>query len=88
MRPFAPEVFILSREPHLIGQGGFPVSLQGPRDQPVLGLGARIAATRLVDLVLRAFQTVTPLLLQRLALSLQIGRNRQTGLERRWLQRL
>jgi hypothetical protein len=64
LRAFAPKAVMIGRQPHLLGQGFLPVPLQRARHQPVLRLGTGVAATRLVDLVLRAFQTLTPLLLQ------------------------
>jgi hypothetical protein len=81
-----PKAFAIGDEPHLPGQGFLPVPLQRPRHQPVLRFGAGVAAARLIDLELRAFQTLTPLLLQSGALGLQIGGNRETGLQGRRLQ--
>ena len=86
MRAFAPEAFVIGGQSHLLGQHHLPVTLQSPRDKPVLWFGAGVAATRLVDLVLCAFQSLTPLLLQSGAFGLQISGNRQTGLQRRRLQ--
>jgi hypothetical protein len=68
----------VSGKPRLLGRSFLPVSLQRPRHQPVLRLGAGITATGLVDLILRAFQTLTPLLLQGGALGLQSGGNSKT----------
>jgi hypothetical protein len=73
---------VIGDEPHLFSQSFFPLALQRPRHQPVLWFGAGVTATRLVNLVLRTFQTLTPLLLQGGALGLQIGGNRKTGLQR------
>jgi hypothetical protein len=70
LRAFAPKTFVIGREPHLLGQSFLPVSLQRPRHQPVLRLGAGVAAACLINLVLRAFQALTPLLLQGGALGL------------------
>jgi hypothetical protein len=86
LRSFAPKTFMIGDEPHLLGQSFLPVPLQRSRHQPVLRFGAGVAATCLIDLVLRTFQTLTPLLLQGGALGLQIGGNRKTGLQRGWLQ--
>jgi hypothetical protein len=55
---------VIGREPHLLGQSFLPIALQRPRHQPVLRFGAGVTATRLINLVLRAFQTLTPLLIQ------------------------
>jgi hypothetical protein len=68
----------VSGKPRLLGRSFLPVSLQRPRHQVVLRLGAGITATGLVDLILRAFQTLTPLLLQGGALGLQSGGNSKT----------
>ena len=86
--PLPLKALVVGQETRLLIERRLPILLQGAGHQPVLGLDAGVTATGLVDLMLRPLEAMTPMLVERFALRLQIERRRQAGLDRRRLQRL
>ena len=75
--PLAREAFVLRRKTGLLAQGRLPDLLQAAGHQPVFGLDAGVPAAGLVDLILRLFQPLAPMTINRGALALQISDRRQ-----------
>ena len=86
--PLPLKALVVGQETRLLAERRLPILLQRAGHQPVLGLDAGVTAAGLIDLVLRPFQALTPMLVKRFALRLQIESRRQAGLDRRRLQRL
>ena len=79
---------MVGQHSRLFAERRLPILFQRAGHQPVLRLDAGVTATGLVDLMLRPFEALTPMLVERFALRLQIESRRQAGLDRRRLQRL
>ena len=82
------ETLVVGQHSRLFAERRLPILLRGAGDEPVLGLDAGVTATRLVDLMLRSLQPLTPMIVEGLALSLKIESRGHAGLDRRRLQRL
>ena len=85
--PFAKDPFVLSFKPSLFSQRLFPLPLERARYQPVLRLTRIVLTPGSFGLIPRALQTLLPMPLHSQTLGLDIGRNCQADLQRRWLQR-
>ena len=86
--PLALKALVVGQQKRLLAERRLPILLQRAGHQPVFGLDAGVTAAGPVDLMLRPFEALTPMLVERFALRLQIESRRQTGLDRRRLQRL